>query len=868
MDFTDRWMLVLLLILPLCALGMRGSLAALVPVQAALCLFVRCLILLLLILAIAGLRFRWKSFDLAVVFLVDRSASISAEAGAEARAFIEKALPKKGAGDEVGIVGFASAAQVLQAPAPALKLARDWPELKGGNQTAISRALSFSSAIFPIGTTRRLVLLSDGHDTEGGAVETAQRLGSQGIEVFTVPLENPSRPEVLIEQVELPAQVKTGEPFDLTARLRSSIATTATAKLYQNQFLITEMPVTLKPGANSAVFRSLKTTDSFARYEVELIPAEDTLIENNRAQGTVSLRGDPRVLIIDRDPQKIAPLAEALRSQKIVVDVRGLSGVPKSVDELQGFDLFILSDVPALSFTGPQMEAWRSWVQDFGGGFAMLGGEESFGVGGYFRTPIEQMLPVRMEHDDRQETPTVALLVVLDRSGSMAAQAAGQTKISLADRGAVFALNVLQPKDLFGVFAVDSRVHQVVPLGRPDNRTGIEQKIMSITAGGGGIYIYTSLVEAFAALRDVPAKIKHVILFSDAADAEEKSAGEMADGTRVGGSSLDLASAMLVSKVTTSVVALGNATDKDTEFLRQLAERGNGRFYLTSDALTLPQIFSTETMKVAQSSLIEEPFLAVAAGRDPMIAGIDWAQSPLLLGYNATRPKPTAQILLVTERGEPLLATWRHGLGQVAAFTSDAKSRWAGEWLGWPGYGKFWSQVARGLMRKTTPGGLHVTTVQRGESLRVAMDAIAPEGTFRNELPITVRAVDGGGKKQTVAATQEAPGSYSATLELPPEGTTVVSISTGGSDSQDEYVFGHTRSYPREFLTSDTNEAALQKLAAGGGQYAPSPEAIFARPKIAQVQPIELRDYLLIAALVLFPLDIWLRRREFRKATA
>jgi Ca-activated chloride channel family protein len=868
MDFTDPWMLVLLLILPVCALGMRGSLAALVPAQAVLCLTVRCLILLLLILAIAGLRLRWKSFDLAVVFLVDRSASISAEAAAEARAFIEKTLPEKAGRDEIGIVGFASAAQVIEAPARAPNLARVWPEPEERNHTAVSRALSFSSAIFPIGTTRRLVLLSDGHDTEGGAVETAQRLGLQGIEVFTVPLKNPSRPEVLVEQVELPAQVKTGEPFDLTARLRSSIATTAIAKLYQNQFLIAELPVTLKPGTNSAVFRSLKTTDSFARYEVELFPAEDTLIENNRAQGTVSLRGDPRVLIIDRDPQKVAPLAEALRSQKIVVDVRGLPGLPKSVDELQGFDLFILSDVPALLLTGPQMEAWRSWVQDLGGGFAMLGGEESFGAGGYFRTPIEQMLPVRMEHDDRQETPTVALLVVLDRSGSMAAQAAGQTKISLADRGAVYALNVLQPKDLFGVFAVDSRVHRVVPLGRPDNRAGIEQKIMSITAGGGGIYIYTSLVEAFAALRDVPAKIKHVILFSDAADAEEKSAGEMADGTMMGGSSLDLASAMLANKVTTSVVALGNEADKDTEFLRQLADRGNGRFYLTSDALTLPQIFSTETMKVAQSSLIEEPFLAVAAGRDPMIAGIDWTQSPLLLGYNATKPKPTAQILLVTERGEPLLARWRRGLGQVAAFTSDAKSRWAGEWLGWPGYGKFWSQVARGLMRKTTPGGLHVTTAERGDSLSVTIEAIAPDGAFRNELPINVRAVDGDGKKQTVAAMQQGPGGYSATLELPQEGTTIVSVSTGGSDSLDDYVFGHTRSYPREFLTTDTNEAALRKLVAGGGQYDPSPQAVFARRNTGQIQPIELRDYLLSAALILFPLDIWLRRREFRKATA
>src|SRR5204862_8058391 len=143
---------------------------------------------------------------------------------------------------------------------------------------------------------------------------------------------------------------------------------------------------------------------------------------------------------------------------------------------------------------------------------------------------------------------------------------------------------------------------------------------------------YTSMVEAFQQLRDTPARVKHLLLFSDAADAEEKAAGEMSDGIRTGGNSLDLASAMLAAKITTSVVGLGTEQDKDTPFLRQLAERGQGRFYLTNDATTLPQIFSTETMKVAQSSIVEEPTQAVPVGKSALTAGLDWAQSPLLLG--------------------------------------------------------------------------------------------------------------------------------------------------------------------------------------------------------------------------------------------
>ena len=865
MDFTHPGFLILAAVLPLLWLAMRRSLADMTPAQRIACFAVRCVILLCLVLALAGWRLRLRSQDVAALFLVDQSASISPDALRQARDFISKALAEQRRGDDAGVIGFAARAEVLQRPAPALRLAKEWPVPAVRDHTNFADALSFASAIFPTGKTSRIVLLSDGNDTESGAGETARRLAASGLEVYTVPLRNPRRPEVLAESLEVPVRVRNGEPFDATARIRSNAATTATVKLYQNQFLVNQAELTLKPGENVAPFRNLKTGESFARYEIEVVPAQDTLLENNRAQSTVSSRGEPRVLIVDRDKDKIMPLADALRAEKITVETRGPAGLPKTIEDLQGFDLFILSDVGALRLTGGQMETWQAWVRDFGGGFAMLGGEESFGVGGYFRTPVEQMLPVRVEHEDRQETPTVALLVVLDRSGSMAAQVSGQTKISLADQGAVHALNVLQPKDLFGVFAVDTQVHSIVPLARPENRAALEQKITGINSGGGGIYIYTSLAEAFAALRDVSAKIKHVILFSDAADAEEKASGEMPDGAKASGNSFDLATAMLASRITTSVVALGAETDKDTEFLRQLAERGGGRFYLTSDALTLPQIFSTETMKVTQSSLVEEPFLAVPAARSPIIDGIDWPQSPLLLGYNATKPKPTAGILLVTERGEPLLATWRYGLGQTAAFTSDAKARWASEWLKWPGYGKFWTQLVRALLRKADTGGLEVTSSEAGDRLAVEIQAVAPDGSFRNDLPVTVSSFgDDAAGKQTVTAEQIGPGSYLALMKLPPDGTTLFSVSTGASDTRDSFAFGYTRSYPREFLTSETNEEALRALAgAGGGKFDPAPQRIFSRPKAAQPEPLDLRDYLLSAALILFPIDIWLRRRTW-----
>jgi uncharacterized membrane protein len=828
------------------------------------CLALRALILTLLVLSLTGLRALLPSSELGVLFLVDASASVSPEARQQARDYVAAALPAQRAGDSAGVAGFARETEIWQPPAMQAALA-DWPVAKDQKATDIGGALEVASALFSSGQSRRVVLLSDGNDTTGRAAETAARLARAGVEVWTVPLRNPSKPEVLVERVEVPAQLKQGEPFDLTANLRSNAAMKTKVRLYQSQFLVAEREMDLQPGDNPFRAAALRPDGSFVQFDVEIIPEQDTSLENNRATAVASLRGQPRVLLVEGEPEKARPLASALQAERIQVDLRGPNGAPRSMEDLQQFDLFLLSDLSALTLSREQMELYRRWVQDFGGGFVLLGGENSFGVGGYFRTPVEQMLPVRMEHSDRQELPTVALLIVLDRSGSMSAQVAGQTKMALANQGAALALNVLSSRDYFGVFAVDTRTHVVAALAKHGAKEPIAQKILSITAGGGGIYIYTSLAESLQALREINARIKHVILFSDAADAEEKRAGEQTDGTQGSGTSLELVSAMVSAKITTSVVALGTEQDKDTAFLRQLAERGQGRFYLTSDATTLPQIFSTETMKVTQSSLVEEPTQAIPVLRSPMTAGVDWTQSPLLLGYNATKPKPTAEVLLATERGEPLLATWRYGLGQTAAFTSDAKARWAGEWLTWPGYGKFWAQFARGLLRKAGPAAFEVTRKEVGDRLEFRVDAVSPEGAFRNRLPITITARGPDDATQSVAAAQEAPGSYRALIDLPPEGTTVINISSpelpdGG------LALAHTRSYPREYLSTDTNEALLRELAAAGsGRFAAEPREVFASPSVVTLRPRDVTNWLLMAALALMPLDIYLRRRTWRR---
>ncbi|MBV8350911.1 MAG: VWA domain-containing protein, partial [Verrucomicrobia bacterium] len=695
-EWTYPWFLALLFGLGLCWLPLRKTMVSLSAAQKQIILLLRLFLLATIVIALAGPKWRATSDRLAVVYLVDASASVSPDAKAAARHYVETSVKNARPGDDYAVIGFAESSEIWHGFGAGATLSY-WPELQKNQGTNYRDALDLAGSILPKDRRRRIVLLSDGNDTAGESESSVSDLARRGIDFDAVALQNPDSPEVLVESVQTPRNIAPNEPFDLTTVIRSTARQTGIVRLYENQYLLQQRQVDLLPGRNVVRFQDL--TSEGSRFEVEVQAPQDTFAENNFGYAVVQIHGQPRVLLVDPNENRLEPLAGVLRSDRFLVETRTPAGIPKSIDDLDQFDLVLFSDVPALTLSVEQMELLRTWVRDFGGGFILAGGENSFGVGGYYRTPIEQMLPVRMEHDDRQQTPSVALLVVLDRSGSMAAQVQGKTKISLADQGAVLAMNVLKDNDYFGVFAVDTKVHEVVPLARLQERQQLQQRILGIDSSGGGIYIFTSLVAASRAMREVNAQIKHVILFSDAADAEEKFAGEMGEPSEGSGTAFDIVSTMLANRTTTSVVGLGYESDKDVPFLKLLAERGNGRFYLTNDPMNLPQIFTTETMKVAQNSLIEEPFQAQVVADAKVLEGISWSEAPLLLGYNSTKLKPTADLLLATESGAPLFASWRFGLGQTAAFTSDVKSRWASEWLRWAGFGKFWAQAVRTLIR-------------------------------------------------------------------------------------------------------------------------------------------------------------------------
>ena len=833
--------------------ALRGSLAGWTKRQTLGCFFLRGAILVLVALALSGPRFRSETRDPAVVIVADVSASVG-----ERQEPLE-AIRKELRGSPHAEVLFA-AEPVVSRPfggeaGEVAKPAQD--------ATDLGAAIEFAAALLPADRPGRVVIVSDGVSTAGrDPLEVAAAL--ENVEIDTVPAAVPDQQEVAVAAVETPASIREGEVFDLFATVfaRRPVPE-AVVRLYQNNVMVSETRSSLPAGESRIVFPNVRAEGRMGIYEATIEAGGDLLAANNRKKTAVAHAGPPKVLIVDRAPPESEALAGALRAGGFSVETRPPQGLPTALEGFEAFDLVVIANAPATDFSANQMGALGEWVRRFGGGFLMLGGENSFGAGGYFRTPVGSLLPVQIEREEREETPVVALLVILDRSGSMSAPAGEQTKMALANEGAALALDVLQPRDLFGVFAVDTRVQDVVPLGPIGERRDAAKRVAGITSGGGGIYVYSALAEAFPRLRDAQAKIKHIILFSDAADAEEKAAGEENGATR-GGTALDLAAAMLASRITLSVVALGTADDKDTAFLRELAGQGGGRFYLTPEATALPRIFTVETLRAAESSLREEPFLVETA--DPgaeAVKGIGWGEAPPLLGLNVARLKPGASPVLRSERGDTLFAEWRVGLGRAAAFLSDASGRWAPEWLAWGGYGKFWTQVARLLARPADRRDLGATLREEGGRLVLDVEAVSADGEFRDGLQVAASLAPPGLQPQSTRAAQTGPGSYRATFEVPQAENAVVAVSDGLGRPVSQ---AWSRDYPAEYRATADGASALRRLAEmTGGRFGVEPREIV-RPAVRPAHARrELSPWLLGLAILLWPIDIWLRRREWAR---
>ena len=857
MEITRPLLLLLLLFLPALYYGYRRSLVDLSRTQRVISLIVRIIIVVLLILSVADVQYLKTDDKLAVMFLADISDSISDDGLTKATDYVNEALKSQDGNQQSGLIAFTDKAEVVRAllengdePDTELELTevkQAWLETDedAGDTTNIAQAIETAWGTFPANANKRIVLITDGVETQGDAVHTALRGKDFGIQIDTVPLYPSDEPEVMVQRLDMPAQVKQGAPFNIEVLIHSNHEDVAEIRLFKNKFEVAKQEARLEEGENRIIFTETAMDSGTLTYDALCRSTKDTRYDNNRALGIISVSGKPKVLLIDENESQARYLTRALEDAKIRVDVRNGLGVPNELADLQNYELVIFSNVPANRLTQNQMELIRTYVQDLGGGFMMLGSENSFGLGGYYKTPIETILPVQTDTEKKKETPSLAIVLVIDKSGSM-----GGIKIELAKAAARATVELLGKRDKIGVVAFDGSPFWIAEMHDASDKMYLSDQIGSITAGGG-TNLYPALEQAYFALTETTAKLKHVIVLSD---------GQSQDGDWYG-----IASSMRNERITISTVGIGSGADMN--LLGNLANWGGGRDYFTQDPYSIPQIFAKETVTASKSAIVDEPFIPQRIKPTQVLSGIDLELAPFLLGYVATQPRPTAEVFLVSDRGDPLLASWQYGLGKSVAFTSDAKARWASDWLDWGGYGKFWTQLVRDTMRKATLSNFQTEIKKEKGIAHLAIDALDDAGDFLNQLENDVSLISPDLKKKQLAVTQTAPGRYELdfpTQDVGPYFLNVMQKQSG--EVVNTQVTGTVVSYPQEYLVHNADDALLTQLAAvSGGKFNPSAEDAFRPPEEQVALRIHLWRPFLITALFLLLVDIALRRVDFKR---
>ncbi len=659
----------------------------------------RLLALVLLVLALAEPILPGKGHGLDLWVLVDRSASTREFLEPRLEEMEELLASSQSSSDHLFFIDFARDARRRSASESELITSL-------GDTSDLETALQFALSSADSDRHSRILLLSDGYSTVP-LKAVGERLQRQGVPLDTRLVNLRGEADWQVAGIDVRTRVKPREPFQIEIRFEGYPDGIVPFVVSRNGEAQQEQTAELHNGSAVVRFFDRLGIGGGVRYDVEL-RSHDPFPGNDRATAWVEVDGGPSLLLVTAYADD--PVAEMLLRQGFQVRV---VETPRRLElgHLAGTRGIIINNVPASAFAPEFLAGLDHFVRIQGGGLLMVGGEFSFGSGGYFGSPVDPLLPVSMELREDHRTLSVAMAIVMDRSGSMAAGVAGgTTKMDLANEGAARGIELLGPRDAVAVFAVDSTAHSIVPLTPLVNGAGpIIDKVRRVQSMGGGIYVYEGLSAAWDQLKRAPQGQRHVILFSDAADSE------------VPGNYAELVAEMVSHNTTVSVIGLGTETDTDAELLQDIAKRGGGRMFFNADPSTLPALFAQETVAVARSTFVDEPVAVEATSGWLEVSSKPIENLSMIDGYNLSylRDDATAGAFSRDEYEAPLVAFWNRGGGRVAAVSFPLGGDYSTRVRRWSEFGDFTQTLARWLMGDDTPPGMGLQTRLNGQRVEI-----------------------------------------------------------------------------------------------------------------------------------------------------
>ena len=838
LTFENYWPLIFLAIIPYLWWVRRDTAMDLSRKHLKLSTLLRSALVVGLVLALMQPVLYKSSSAISVIYLLDVSSSVHPGAIKGALEWITK-TNDAGRPDHAQFVAFGSNSLPFDTVEELRKVKVTGERREGSvdtSETDLAGALDRALRSFSPNHLKRAVLISDGNENSGNIAGALARLNRENVHVFTSPIESRVSRDVWVETVMAPPSVTADEQFPIEVHVYSQFATSGTVTLRKGSETLESKTVQLEQGLNRIAFSArVKDETSTVTLEASVAAKEDSFDANNAFRQPVVVNGRPRILYVESHEASAQYLRRALESEGLIVDVIAPETLPSAVSQLDPYEAVIMSDVDPKTISSQQKQAVETYVKELGGGFILAGGENTYGKDGYSDTPIEKALPVTF--DTKKRPPTIAMVAVIDVSGSMS-----QGQLTIAKEAAKAPLKALRNSDRFGVLSFNTGYNWVAPIQYVSNRPAINAGIESLYAGGG-TNVYVGLNAAFQALKDAPDEVKTVLVLSDGIT-------QTADFQA-------LSTSMIKSGINVSTIAVGTAANR--ELMADIAMWGKGRAYNITTYDRVPQIFIKETELALGKTLQEQPFLPILKKNVEAFKGIDFAKAPRLLGYVVTKPKPTSEVLLTESwTDEPLLARWQYGLGKAAIFTSDVKTRWAADWIEWNGYAKFWAQVIRETMRRRNDEQFDFRVTRKGDFALISINAVEKTGQFRNDLEPQVRVIGPDQKVTVLDVPQVGPGGYESRMALNKDGAYSFRASGGGATGSMRSL---EYSYPAEYHFYPPDTQKLRAISnATGGKFEPQGDEVFDARGESTEYPLSLWPWLSALVLILYVADILLRR--------
>ncbi len=784
--------------------------------------------------ALAGCGFSIPgiSRERAAFLLIDASASASNERDAILEA-ANAALSAAPEGQKTGVIVFGRDAMVETPLGSGGKLNSivSSADPSGSDLTA---ALSLAGALLPSDASGSVAVITDGLI---GKAE-ASALTESGIPVSAMILSGSAKTDAQVSRVSAPSLAYKGQRVSITVTVDSTVSGEASLLLFANRALTVSRDVTLRKGENTFIFSDIAASSGVVTYEAQVLLPGDGMSVNNRMGAYMAVEGTPRILIVEGKTGAGMELKKLIAAAGMDSETISAGALPETSAALRAWHAVALCNVDADSLTGAQISALRNAVRISGRGLAVFGGDQSYALGAYRGSELEDLLPVSMDVKSDLNIPSLALILALDKSGSMTEGRFGITRLEVAKEAAARAAEVLLPTDEIGVIAFDHAAQWVVPLQKAEDTAAIQSLSGTIRPGGGTAF-YSPLTAAYEALMQSGAAKKHVIFLTD---------GEPGDQGFE-----PVIRAMAENGVTLTTVAIG--TGANEKLLLSMAETGGGRAWAANEFDSVPKIFTKETMMLSGAYVQNRVFTPIVTETGALT---DYAGFPPLSGYLGTAEKPQASVALVSDQNEPVLAWWQYGAGRVICWTSDVGGAWSEQFLLWDQAASFFGGILSHVLpgdqqagsMTVSDGVIRYTYAEANEAGAVEAVVITPSGE-RQAFPLSPVTPD----TYEAALPDAGPGAYAVTVRYNENGKILAALE-GGT----------VRPYSEEYDLRFTAGDALERLTMrSGGVMAETPEALFTAVSQSARARHDLTAPLTAAALVLFVLDAAQRRLPWEK---